>query len=179
MSATYLAFSVRTLLDTVNPGELFSLKRFIATGVGAAAFVAVALPTRKAPERELSARLASVLLLSAAGAALVLAVRIGYDLIVADHVDAILQRNVRWIITWFGYFSATVASYIAILFARRARRQELSDRPFSRPEIAAALVAEVSQWNADERRALIESLDQAAAYVQADPIEFCRTPGLG
>ncbi|MFM5923375.1 MAG: hypothetical protein ACKOPG_04225 [Novosphingobium sp.] len=174
MAATYLAFSARTLLNTVDPGEMFSLKRMIATGVGAIVFMVVARSAWRNPDRPLLFQLSSVLLLSALGAAAILAIRIGYDLYVANRSEGVIQHNLRWLITWLGYFLTAIASYFAVLLARRVARLRSVDRPFTRPEIADALIEEVSQWSPAERNALIASLAQTANYGEADPIEFLR-----
>lgn len=166
MVATYAAFSVRTLLDTVNPGDLFSAKRLVATGAGAVLFILAARRIGKASRQKWTVLLSSALLWCVGGALALLAVRVGYDLLFAADSDWSFQRNLRWVIAWFGYFAAAMAGYCASLLASRRR----PTRSWSRQEVTNAMIAETQAWSVEERRRLIAALKRVDAYEEADPI---------
>lgn len=118
MVATYLAFTIRTMIDPVDPGEFLSIKRAIASAAGAAMCWFAVQRIRKIPLVELPTRLIGIVSLVVAGGGFVLATRIAYDFAIEGETQALLARNVRWVITWLGYFTAAVMGYLALTFAR-------------------------------------------------------------
>lgn len=117
MVATYVAFSLRTIMDPVDPGELLSLKRLVASVVGAGMCWIAVQRIRRFPLAAIPARLFGIASILVAGAGFVLASRIAFDFIVEGQTQELLARNIRWVITWLGYFTAAVMAYIAMTFA--------------------------------------------------------------
>ena len=168
--ATYLVFSLRAVLDPATPGDLFSLKRLIATGAGAGLFMLAVGAAAKVSARRWSERLTALLWVAAIGAIGLLAFRIGYDLLVDDRPEAVIARNARWMLAWLGYFAAAIGGYFAITFVKQAMRRERGAPVLDRAAIARVLTEEVSDWTPAERRALIARLSQIRDYEEADPL---------
>mgnify|MGYP001613795580 CR=1 FL=1 len=176
MLATYLVFSVRSLLNPVSPGDLLSLKRLITAVLGAGLFLLVAHRASRTLKRG-PARIAPVLIYSAISFIALLTIRIAYDLFVAGVTDAVLAANVRWMMSWVGYFGAALATYYALIPARAAVRREAATAPLSQDETVALVVAEVSEWTLAERRELIAALSRIPDYEEADPAARALTAG--
>lgn len=168
MLATYLVFSVRSLLNPVSPGELLSFKRLMTTVLGAGLFLFVAHRASRTLRRN-PARIGPILALSALSLLILLATRVAYDLFIAGVSDRVLAVNVRWMMTWLGYFGAALATYYAVLLARRALRRQSVKTGLSHDEAVAMVVAEVSDWTLAERRELIAALSRIPDYEEADP----------
>lgn len=168
MLATYLVFSVRSLLNPVSAGELLSFKRLMTTVLGAGLFLFVAHRASRTLRRN-PARIGPVLALSALSLLILLATRVAYDLFIAGVSDRVLAVNVRWMMTWLGYFGAALATYYAVLLARRALRRQSVKTGLSHDEAVAMVVAEVSDWTLAERRELIAALSRIPDYEEADP----------
>lgn len=126
--ASYLLFSMRSMLNPVEPGDLVSVKRLITTSVGAAMFLVVVRRAGRPAAGNGAGRLMTLALLCAASAALVLATRVGYDLFVDQRTEDVLARNVRWLIAWLGYFSAALLGYYAATIRQRAARRDAAAR---------------------------------------------------
>lgn len=116
MLTSYLLFSLRTMLDPIDPGDLVSLKRLLATGAGAITFWVVVTRSRAMALR--SIRLGDVALLSLAALGPVLATRVGYDILVSSEDEASLARNLRWVLAWSGYFVAALLGYRVLVLQR-------------------------------------------------------------
>jgi len=173
MVATYLVFSIRAVLDPVSPGEMLSLKRLIATGAGAGLFFLAVARAGAVPSGRWSERLVAMLWITAVGSLAIMAFRIGYDLIVDHRAEAVVARNARWVLAWFGYFAAAVGGYFAITFLKQAVRRERAGRAFNRAEVASVLIEEVAEWTPEERRALLMRLGRIKDYEEVDPLVGC------
>lgn len=171
--ATYLVFSLRAVLDPANPGDLFSLQRFIATSAGAGFFILAVGRAARVPARGWPERLLAVAWVAGAGILALLAFRVGYDLLVDNRTEAVFSRNLRWVLVWLGYFAAAVGGYFAITFVRQAMRREQKAPTFSRAELTAVLIREISEWTPEERRTLAAQLSQIRDYEEADPLVGC------
>jgi hypothetical protein len=175
MLATYLAFSLRTLIDPVDPGELLSLKRLFAAATGTLVFWTVTRSAARSPADRIRERI-PVLVLQAVGAlGLVLAARVGFDLLASAGDDARLARNLRWIIAWAGYFAAALVAYVAVVSAVSARRPAASAFT-SREDAVAWLIGEVSAWPEAERQAVAARIAGPQVYLEADPVAALLTP---
>lgn len=170
MLATYLVFSLRSMLNPGSGGDLFSEKRAITAVLGGGLFLFVAHRASRMLRRD-PARIGPVVALSALSLAILLTIRVAYDLFVAGATEAVLAVNVRWMMTWLGYFGAALASYYALILARRALRQEAvaTAAALTQDETVTMVVAEVSQWSLAERRELIAALARIPDYEEADP----------
>lgn len=168
--ATYLVFSVRAVLDPVTPGEVLSLKRFVATAAGSGLFLFAVARAARLPLQAWSARLATLLWVTAVGAAAMLVFRIGYDVLVDNRPDAVIARNARWILAWLGYFAAAIGGYFAITFVKQAMRRAPVAPVFDRADVAAVFIEEVAEWPPQERRALMARLATIRDYEEADPL---------
>lgn len=171
--ATYLVFSIRSVLDPVSPGDLLSLKRLIATAAGSGLFMLAVSKAATMPTKRWSERLAALLWVTALGTLAMLIFRIGYDLLVDDRPEAVVARNARWVLAWLGYFGAAIGGYFAITFIKQAMHRERVAPAFDRADVAAVLIAEVSEWTPEERRTLITRLSCIREYEEADPLVGC------
>ncbi len=171
--ATYLVFSIRAVLDPATPGDLLSLKRLIATAAGSGLFVLAVAAATQTQARRWTKRVRALLLVSVLGMAALLAFRIGYDLLIENRAEAVIARNARWVLAWLGYFAAAIGGYFAITFIKQAVRPEPAAAAFDRGEVAKVLIAEVSDWAPEERRALIARLSCIRDYEEADPLVGC------
>lgn len=171
--ATYLVFSIRSVLDPVSPGDLLSLKRLIAAAAGSGLFMLAVSKAATMPTKRWSERLTALLWVTALGTLAMLAFRIGYDLLVDDRPEAVVARNARWILAWLGYFGAAIGGYFAITFIKQAMHRERTAPAFDRADVAAVLIAEVSEWPPEERRSLITRLSCIPEYEEADPLVGC------
>jgi hypothetical protein len=167
--ATYLAFSIRSVTDPLDPGELLSTKRFVVAAVGSGLFWVVVRYARKDWAGRSPERLVGVALMSVAALGFVLATRIGYDLLITGETEAMLVRNLRWTIIWLGYFGTALLGYFAIVFNLSLRRT-VPLASGTRQDRVAAVFTEVATWSASERRMLAAMLDDPDAYECADPL---------
>lgn len=169
MIVTYLAFSLRTLLDPLDPGELFSAKRFAAAAVGTATFWVVARSVSHLSPCHLRERIGALALRAIAALILVLVTRVAWDVIVSGETEAMVAKNLRWIIAWSGYFVAALMAYFAIVAGRLARRRSASAFA-SREDAVRWFATELSTWPEKERRAIAAMLDAHTVYEIADPL---------
>lgn len=173
LAATYAVFSARNLLNADTPDNLLSLKRLLATSIGALSFVLVARRLRSMVSDGGLRLVVALLALASLGAGAVLAARVGYDVLIVNQTEAVLADNTRWLLTWSGYFLAALVGYLALLRRRPERDPGKAQAAPSRSEVTAAIVAEVGQWLPEERRALIAALATVPEYEEADVL-----PGL-
>ena len=169
MIVTYLAFSLRTLLDPLDPGELFSAKRLAAAAVGTATFWVVARSASCLSAYHRRERIRAVTLRVIAAATFVLFTRLAWDVIVTGETEAMVAKNLRWIIAWSGYFVAALMAYFAIAAGRLARRRSASAFA-SREDAVRWFATELSTWPEVERRAIAAMLDAPRDYECADPL---------
>lgn len=171
--ATYAVFSIRAVLDPVAPGELFSLKRLLATTAGSGLFMLAVAKAATMTTTRWSERLTALLWVTAIGSIAIFAFRIGYDVLVDNRPEAVIARNARWVLAWLGYFGSAIGGYFAITFVKQAMRREPAAPAFDRADIAAVMAAEVAEWPPAERRALIARLSRIRDYDEADPLVGC------
>lgn len=141
--ATYAMFSVRTLIDPLDPGVLFDAKRLLATGAGAVSFWFVVTRSKAVSRKDGEPlRIDQVVRLLLAALGPVLAIRIGYDLLVAQVNEPSLARNLRWVLAWSGYCLAAMLGYRVLVLQRAAAARRLADRFFTKPPSHSAAPAE-------------------------------------
>lgn len=165
MACTYCVFSIRSLLDPAGDGELLSAKRLLAVAAGVGVFLMIAARAQRFKFDGLLRMAGSLLLTAGAGMAALFALRVGYDWY-AGEMQAIVARNLRGLLAWFGYLAAAIACYFGIGHAR-SRRQRA---PKPQERTVADILTRVSAWPVAERRALIAALDASIAYEEADAL---------
>lgn len=148
--ATYCLFTIRTFFDPSTGGDIISLKRLLATGVGAAGFWLVATHLTRQLR---SLRLWDLLFLSLAALAPVLASRLGYDLLTGKFSESSMMANVRWVIAWSGFFIAALLAYRVMLL--EAAMAKVSHRPAS-VDGSVGLYAEFTYLEADPLSRLLK-----------------------
>lgn len=125
-SATYGLFTIRAALLPWPPFDPWSAKRLVAITVGTLICGAAIRVLRRTAGQTAPRRMALALLISAAGAALLLLVRSGFDDIIGVDDDT-LADEARWLLMWLGYYVAWLLLDVAI-----------SARPVAAAPLAAA-----------------------------------------
>lgn len=113
-SATYALFTLRAALLPSPPFDPLSVKRLVAITVGTLICGAAIRMLRRTAGQSGPRRLGMALLISAAGAALLLVVRSGFDDIVGADDDT-LADEARWLLMWLGYYVAWLLLDVAIV----------------------------------------------------------------
>lgn len=166
MAATYFAFSVRTLFLETGAPDWLSAKRLVATATGAAAFVLIARLADRISLARLPLRMLAMGTMIAASIGVVLSVRIGWDLLFSDATTTVIEANVRWVITWLGYF---LAALVAFVLLARSQASYAANAGAQRNRIAT-VADEVSLWSHADRKALLHILVTSTQYEEADPL---------
>jgi hypothetical protein len=110
---TYAALSTRALLNPYEINHFIDAKRILSVLAGTAVLW-VALRTAEQQWRQKAARQAiAIVRVSAIGMIALFAFRELYDLAESGEFAAGLAVNIRFMLTWLGYFSAAVAIFLA------------------------------------------------------------------
>lgn len=173
---SYLAFSLRAVTDPVEPGQIVDLKRFLAAAAGAGMFWVISRHARRGWVGQTPERFAGIALLSVAALGLVLAVRIGYDMVFAAETQVMLIRNLRWTIIWLGYFGTALLGYFAVVFGLSLRRIGPIAEGTAEDRLAS-LLTEIAHLPAAERSLLADVLAAPLRYEEADPLFADRLQG--
>lgn len=108
---TYALLSIRGRLLPTGPLEWLSVKRLVAISLGALVFWAALRLQERLQDGSGAARVASALVASAIGSAVLFAARVGMQGVV-DFDTASLADEIRWLLLWNGYFVAWVGLYV-------------------------------------------------------------------
>lgn len=182
---SYALLSAMAQLFPTAPG-LFNETRLIATGAGALCFALVLTWTRHAAERLEAKGVAAILATILPASLFVLAARMVTDLLQYGEVRD-LSRDVRWAMTWAGYFGLWVSAALAIQWercraAQTRRIAAQADDVIVAPTLAASPALSPEAWEsaiellADElsalpaatRSDLAQRLAHRAGYELAD-----------
>lgn len=169
MAATYLAFSIRSVLLASGSSDWISAKRLITTAVGAGMFLLVARFCDRSLFPRLSMRFFAIGAMTLAAMAMVFFARMAFDLVFGVAAEEVVLSNARWVITWLGYFAAALIGYYLSTQVRHLR-QSRCVAPMTREAAVAAVARQVSTWSEADRLALVELLAPSARYEEADPL---------
>lgn len=181
---TYAVLSYRTQLLVGDAFLLFTVRRTVATTVGAIIYGAI-LWRIMAPGSRWLERPAAAIATILPASLLVLTVRLAIEAVYSDPLP--LGENVRWVIVWASYYGLWVSSALALLPRMRARNSDVAEAFLRAPAIIAAdtapnspeawawlidaLAEEAAQRPAAERALLIDRLRARAGYELADSLD--------
>jgi|GEM_PF-1578806 len=118
---TYIALSTRAILSPFEVKHFIEPKRILSIVIGAS-ILWLAIRTVSAEKSEnMGAQIIAVLRISVPGTIALLLAREAYDLAVSGELAQQLGRNVRWMMTWVGYFAAGVAAFFAHVYYRKSQ----------------------------------------------------------
>jgi hypothetical protein len=129
---TYAAISARAMLSPFEVNYLIDAKRGVSVVLGAfVLWLAIRVAERNSGG-SLGAQIFAILNVAIPGAIALLLAREAYDLATSGEFAQRLALNVRWMLTWTGYFAAAVAGFLALGYYRelqlvRAHNTGLND----------------------------------------------------
>lgn len=115
---TYVAISVRAMLSPFEVNYLFDAKRAFSVVLGAFILWLAIRAAERNGGHKLGEQIIAILNVAIPGAIALLLAREAYDLAVSGEFAQRLALNVRWMLTWTGYFAAAVASFLALGYYR-------------------------------------------------------------
>lgn len=118
---TYVALSTRAVLSPYEVKNFIDPKRILSIILGASILwlaVGAANAQKRSSVRD---QIVAVLWVSVAGTIALLLAREAYDLAVSGELAQRLGLNVRWMVTWIGYFAAGVATFFAHALYRESQ----------------------------------------------------------
>lgn len=176
MAATYLAFSIRSVLLVSGASDWVSAKRLITTAVGAGMFLLATRFCDRGLFPRLSMRFFVIGAMTLAAMAMVFFARMAFDLVFGVAAEEVVLSNARWVITWLGYFAAALIGYYLSTQVRHLRESRCVEA-MTREAAMAALAKQVSTWSEADRLALAEMLASGARYEEADPLAQANNQG--
>jgi hypothetical protein len=112
--STFVVSSFRASLNPENAFALFDPRRMVLIAAGAVVFwLTIRAAGRHAPGQRDLVRIARV---AAPAMAVLFAIAIGWDLLIAKRFDDVLARNLRWMLLWSGYFGTGLAAWLAVQY---------------------------------------------------------------
>ncbi len=187
---TFAVLSYRTQILIGDAFMLFTVRRTVATTVGALIYGAI-LWRIMAPGSRWLERPAAVIATILPASLAVLTVRLGLEAVYSDPLP--FGENVRWVIVWASYYGLWVSSALAILPRLGGARTAAVSRagnagaqamtvPADAKSVAVAsaqtwdwlidaLAEEAATLTASERSCLIERLRARIGYEQADSLD--------
>ena len=132
---SYATISMRAVLNPYELHYLFDLKRFISVAVGASILCIVISSAQRQSSNGPRAQMLVALNVAIPGMICLLLAREIYDLVVSGELAQRFAHNLRWMLTWVGYFIAAVAAFFAFSYYRQL--QDVTRRiasPLSVPE---------------------------------------------
>lgn len=112
--STFAISSFRTSLNPQIAFTLFDPKRVALLIAGACVFwLAISAAHRQRPDLRALGRIAMI---AVPGMALLFAMAVGWDVLVAQRPENLVARNLRWILLWSGYFGTGLAAWLAVQY---------------------------------------------------------------
>ncbi len=115
-ASTYVLLSARAVLNPVEVKHFIDLKRILSVLGGAALLLVVIGQTLTAPHREPRAQLLAVVKFTIIGTVSLCLLREAYDLVVSGELARGIDRNIRWMLSFIGYFTTAVATFLAVTY---------------------------------------------------------------
>jgi hypothetical protein len=121
---TYAAISLRAVLSPFEVNSFIDAKRGFSVVIGAfILWLAIRAAERNRGD-SLGAQIFAILNVAIPGAIGLLLAREAYDLVMSGELAQRLALNVRWMLTWIGYFAAAVAGFLALGYYRQLQMVE-------------------------------------------------------
>lgn len=118
-AVTYVALSTRAILNPYEIKEFLDLKRIISVVAGTWMLSAAISAAKAAQWRGPRAQVIAVLQMCIPGVVGIFMVREIYDLAVLGNLAQRLDLNIRWMLSFVGYFAAAVATFFALSYYRQ------------------------------------------------------------
>lgn len=132
----YAVLSLRAgLADEL--AALLSYKRLLATGIGTLVYLAALVRVIDRRRAARNGRLRALVILLLPAAAIVLATRLFFDLVLHSQVLDI-GNDLRWTLVWTGYFAAWTAAYMLYGEQRTAARPDTQAPSAPTPDASAS-----------------------------------------
>jgi hypothetical protein len=116
---TYAAISTRALLNPYETNYLVDAKRIFSVLLGAVILWLALRSANRNWRQKAAIQLFAVLRISAVGVLTLFAAREIYDLAASGELATNLAVNIRFMLTWIGYFGAAVAAFLALGYYRQ------------------------------------------------------------
>jgi hypothetical protein len=126
---TYAALSTRALLSPYEINHLIEAKRLLSVLLGAVILWFALRAADRLSAQKAAVQAIALLRISAVGVLALFAAREIYDLVESGELAASLGLNIRFMLTWIGYFAAAVAGFLAFSYHRQlqVRKSTASD----------------------------------------------------
>lgn len=144
---TYIAVSTRAVLSPFEVNAFIDAKRLLSVGIGAAILWFATSTAERLSGQGPRAQILAILNIAIPGAIGLLLAREAYDLIASGELAQRLPLNLRWMLTWIGYFAAASATFLALSYHRQLQvvRANLAAAQTSGSAKDASLTEEVSE----------------------------------
>jgi hypothetical protein len=152
---TYAAISLRAVLSPYEVNSFIDAKRAFSVILGAIILGVAMRAAERTSGQSLGTQIIAVLNVAIPGAIGLLLAREAYDLATSGEFALRLALNVRWMLTWIGYFAAAVAGFLALGFYRQLQvvtAQNMGVRDFGSTSAPLATTAyEIADIDFDPR----------------------------
>lgn len=128
---TYAAISMRAVLSPFEVNTFVDAKRALSVVLGAFVLWIAIRAAERLSDQSPGAQIFAVLNVAIPGAIVLLLTREAYDLAASGELAQRLALNVRWMLTWIGYFTAAAAAFMALSYHRQLQ-VALADRAGAR-----------------------------------------------
>lgn len=144
---SYVAVSTRAVLSPFEVNAFIDAKRLLSVGIGAVILWLAISAAERLSAQGPRAQILAILNIAIPGAIGLLLAREAYDLIASGELAQRLPLNLRWMLTWIGYFAAASATFLALSYHRQLQvaRAYLAAAQTSGTAIEAPLQEEVSE----------------------------------
>lgn len=144
---SYVAVSTRAILSPFEANAFIDTKRLLSVGIGAAILWFAISAAERLSEQGPRAQILAILNIAIPGAIGLWLAREAYDLIASGELAQRLALNLRWMLTWVGYFAAASATFLALSYHRQL-------------QVARACRSAAQDSGAANNRQLAEELDE-------------------
>jgi hypothetical protein len=138
---TYAAVSLRAVLSPFEVNNFIDAKRGLSVAIGALILWLSIRAIDRVSRQSFGAQIFAALNVAIPGAIGLLLAREAYDVAASGEFAQRLALNLRWMLTWIGYFAAAVAAFLALSYHRQlqavtaqrsARVEDTADSPTPR-----------------------------------------------
>lgn len=161
---TYIAVSMRATLSPWEVNYFIDTKRLVSVLAGAVIFWLAMRAAQQVADERPRDQIIAILNVSIPGTLLLLLAREAYDLVGSGELAPELSLNLRWILTWVGYFAAGVGAFVAFCYHRRLQfiTAQIAAMPIVAPQTAV-------EQNPPVTNQMIEQvIDALAAEIAVD-----------
>jgi hypothetical protein len=161
---TYVAISMRAILSPYEVHYFVDAKRLFSVAVGTFVLWLSIRAADKVSEDGPGAQIFAVLNIAIPGAIGLLVAREAYDLAASGEFAQRFALNLRWMLTWIGYFAAAVAGFLAVSYFR-----QLQSVTAHGAQTKTATYAEIADGkDSNEIKTLLMVLRAQTGYESAD-----------